>query len=280
MLVGVISSSAGALDIMASKLRSPSARGSWLRWFLLTMMMCRSSGSSGRMPAMRLRSSGAVTRTEAPLSKRRSFTGSGPKAENNGPTMAPSFRAPKRAKYSSGTRAMKQKDAVALLHAEAPQDAGEPVRLIPQLSEGVSLLLAVLAQPDHGELAGPDAVGVPIDALVGLIQASVGKPVQLPVHLLPAKARAGAVHVWQVRQDTHLVRRRLAENRVLHHHDSSQLGAVAIGGGRNAPVRRAAAAKVTNNLRIEHVGVNIHAPRLGLPPRLQPRVAGSSGTVD
>ena len=58
------------------------------------------------MSWMRFRRSGWVTSATAPLSCSRSRTGSAPKAEKSGPTIAPAFSAPKRAKYSSGTRSM------------------------------------------------------------------------------------------------------------------------------------------------------------------------------
>ena len=61
------------------------------------MTICLRSGRSPRMPLMRLRRSGVTMSALAPLSSRRSFTGSGPKAENRGPAMAPTFSMPKKA---------------------------------------------------------------------------------------------------------------------------------------------------------------------------------------
>ena len=62
----------------------------------------------GRSSAgMRPTSSGVVTITFASLFSNLSLTAFSMKASNNGPTIAPTFKAPSREKYSSGERAMK-----------------------------------------------------------------------------------------------------------------------------------------------------------------------------
>ena len=95
-----------ALAMSSSYARSPSSGGSVSRPFLFTTTTCLSAGQSPRIPEILRRSAGSVTSTVAPEFSRRSRTGSGPNAENSGPTTAPALRMPKKATYSSGMRSM------------------------------------------------------------------------------------------------------------------------------------------------------------------------------
>ena len=103
-----------------------------------------------------------------------------------------------------------------MLDAQALQHVGKLGGLALHVAEGVALLLAVLADPDHGGLVAAARLNVAVDALMGLVQVAAGQPVELGVDVRPLKVLFCRVQVRQVGLYGHGLSGLLADGLVLH----------------------------------------------------------------
>ena len=88
-------------------------------------------------------------------------------------------------------RSMNVKNSVALLDAECAEDVGEAVGVAAHVVVGVSLLLAVLAFPEHGGLVAVAVNDMAVYGLVGEVESAAGEPIDLLLHARPSRRRPG-----------------------------------------------------------------------------------------
>ncbi len=107
-------------------------------------------------------------------------------------------------------------DSISLLYTQSLEDIGELVALLLELAKSVGLLLSVLALPQQGLLVILVALGMTINALMGHVEKTSRKPVQLFVNILPRGILTGLFEIYQIGFHPKLFRLRLPNNLIIH----------------------------------------------------------------
>ena len=157
------------------------------------------------MASTRDRDAGVVIRTLAPLSTRRSRTGSGPTSANKGPDDSAELQPAKDGNIGFRDTRHESEDAVALLNAENGKDVGKLTGSKWQAGRRCKSRSHRSSLPNRVPPIFEGRSGMTVNGQIGLVDVCRAAHSQFCFQWLPIKIRAGITVVIEIRPDLHFI---------------------------------------------------------------------------